>query len=38
LLWAGLAVSTVLTIALGLFPTAILGIVRDAALAVAAGH
>jgi NADH-quinone oxidoreductase subunit N len=38
LLWAGLAVSTVLTVALGLFPTAILGLVRDAALAVAAGH
>jgi NADH-quinone oxidoreductase subunit N len=38
LLWAGLAVSTVMTVALGLFPTSILGIIRDAALAVTTGH
>ena len=38
LLWGGLAISTVLTIALGLFPTALLGIIRDAALAVTTGH
>jgi len=38
LLWGGLAVATVLTIALGLFPTLILGIVSDAAAAVALGH
>ena len=34
----GLAVSTVLTIGLGLFPTTILPIIRDAAAAVALGH
>jgi NADH-quinone oxidoreductase subunit N len=38
MMWAGLAVSTVLTIGLGLFPTVILGFVRDAAAAVALGH
>jgi proton-translocating NADH-quinone oxidoreductase, chain N len=38
LLWAGLAVTTFLTVALGLFPTVILGIVHDAALAVTIGH
>jgi hypothetical protein len=38
LLWTGLAVATALTIVLGLFPTLILGIVSDAAAAVALGH
>ena len=38
LLWAGLAVATAFTIILGLFPTLILGIVSDAAAAVALGH
>jgi NADH-quinone oxidoreductase subunit N len=38
LLWAGLAVATALTLALGLFPTVILGIVHDAAVAVTAGR
>ena len=38
LLWGGLAVATVLTIVLGLFPTLILGIISDAAAAVALGH
>ena len=34
LVWTGLAVSTVLTVALGLFPSVLLGIVEDAAAAV----
>jgi NADH-quinone oxidoreductase subunit N len=34
LVWTGLAVATVLTVALGLFPTVLLGIVEDAAAAV----
>jgi len=38
LLWAGLAIATVLTLALGLFPNALLGIVHDAAVAVTVGH
>jgi len=38
LLWGGLAVATVLTIALGLFPTLITGIIHEATLAVQAGH
>jgi NADH-quinone oxidoreductase subunit N len=38
LLWVGLAVSTVLTIGLGLFPTTILPIIRDAAATVALGQ
>jgi hypothetical protein len=35
LLWGGLAVATVLTITLGLFPTTILEIVGEAANAIA---
>jgi len=38
LMWTGLAVATVLTLALGLFPTLILGVVHDAAIAVTVGH
>jgi NADH-quinone oxidoreductase subunit N len=37
LLWTGLAVATILTVALGLFPAAILDIVSDAAVAVTGG-
>jgi hypothetical protein len=35
LLWGGLATATILTIALGFFPGLILGIVGDAAKAIA---
>jgi hypothetical protein len=35
LLWGGLAAATVLTIAFGVFPGLILGVVQDAAKAIA---
>jgi NADH-quinone oxidoreductase subunit N len=38
LMWGGLAVATVLTVLLGLFPTTLLGVVEEAARAIAASR